>query len=129
MRNFLIYILPVIVGESIRIKLSKRGSRLPDGNKKVENHARKTPPEGEMKNWKLTKDRPRIGPPLGGAVCFTLQASGVVYEPAEAAGLAGLFAALVIGTTTGWLIEEVATRVAARMKRGTQKADQAHSNN
>ena len=74
----------------------------------------------DPRNWRITKDRSRIGPPLGGAICFTLSATGMVYEPSGAAGLASLFAALVIGTTGGWLAEEAATKVVARVrKRGT----------
>ncbi len=69
------------------------------------------------RNWKLTKDRPRIGPPLGGAICFTLSATGMVYEPSGAAGLAALFAALVIGTTGGWLAEEATTKVINMMRK------------
>ena len=82
-----------------------------------------------MKNRKLTKDRTRIGPPLGGVICFTVQATGLVYDPSGAAGLASLFAALVIGTTAGWLMEEEATRAIARRRKRCTTTDQAHTNN
>ena len=58
-----------------------------------------------------------------------MQATGFVHELSGAAGLASLFAALVIGTNAGWLMEAAATRaIACRRKRYTT-ADQAHINN
>lgn len=73
-----------------------------------------------MKNWKLTKDKPRIGPPLGGAICFTVQATGLVYEPTGAMSLVSLFAALVIGTTSGWLVEEMINKGRTLMRKSRQ---------
>ena len=66
---------------------------------------------------------------MGGSVCFTLQATGVVYEPSGAMSLAWLFAALVIGTTAGWLMEEAIKRTIARMRKGCTGAGQAHTRN
>ena len=81
-----------------------------------------------MPYWKITKDRPRIGPPLGGAVCFTLQATGFVFAQSGAAELASLFAALAIGTTTGWLLEEATTRTIARTRKDRTTADRTRIN-
>ena len=73
--------------------------------------SRTNPNERNPKDCKITKDRPLIGPPLGGAVCFTAQASGFVFDLSGAAGLASLIIALIIGTTAGWLVEVASTRV------------------
>ena len=87
------------------------------------NQAHTTPKEPgkcKVQGWKITKDKPRIGPPLGGAICFTVQATGLVYEPTGAMSLVSLFAALVIGTTSGWLVEETITKGIALMRKSQQ---------
>ena len=49
-----------------------------------------------------------------------MQATGLVYEPTGAMSLVSLFAALVIGTTSGWLVEETITKGIALMRKSQQ---------
>ena len=64
-----------------------------------------------MTNWRITKDKPLIGPPLGGAISFTAQATGYLYKATGLAEPASLIAALALGAATGWLIEKAVTKV------------------
>ena len=64
------------------------------------------PPEDKATaKYTLTKDRIFLGPPLGGALCFTFQAITLTTESPGLSGPFSLFAALLIGTAAGTLVE------------------------
>ena len=61
--------------------------------------------EEGIRKQAITKDHVLIGPPLGGAVCFTVQATEVVYQPTGLTSPLSILIALTVGATAGWLIE------------------------
>ena len=88
----------LLPGAAITVKSRTGRPTLPDEKP----HA----PAGRGKRrYRLTPDRVLLGPPLGGALCFVYQAVSVYRDPAGTADLASLFAALVIGTAAGAVVE------------------------